>query len=399
MVADIISTAGTEMTAVALPWFVLVTTGSPTQMGAVLAAEFAGLTLLGLVGGKAATALGPRATMLGSDLVRAALIALIPVLSFLDLLSFPLILVIAFTIGSFFPAYQSSGRLLVAALVSDDELRMTRVGGLMNAVNETASFVGPGLGGVLVVVLGPGPVLLLDAASYGCAFLLVATLVRAVRPAHGDDEPGDTAFLGGLRYLWRHRRLRYLLLGIGVMEIGFTAFVATVPVLALHGTDGSGGGGATVAGWLLGAYGGGSVVGGLISSRARRTGGRTPAVAALCLAACACALLLPVPVWGLGVAIAGIGVSSGLFFPRLFSMLTTTTPPALRARVLTSVTVVISAPGPVGFLGAGVLAQVSGSAFAGLVLVAVTATVGGIIMAGAFPRSEPSTSDGDGAPE
>ena len=81
ILADVISTTGTEMTAVALPWFVLVTTGSPTQMGAVLAAEFAGLTLLGLVGGKAATALGPRATMLGSDLIRAALIALIPVLS------------------------------------------------------------------------------------------------------------------------------------------------------------------------------------------------------------------------------------------------------------------------------------------------------------------------------
>jgi predicted MFS family arabinose efflux permease len=299
-------------------------------------------------------------------------------LSFVGLLSFPLILAIAFAIGSFFPAYQSSSRLLVAGLVADDELRMTRVGGLMNAVNETASFVGPGLGGVLVVVLGPGPVLLLDAASYGCAFLLVATLVRAARPAPGhQDEPGNTAIFGGLSYLWRHRRLRYLLLGIGIMEIGFTAFVATVPVLALHGTDGSGGGGATVAGWLLGAYGGGSVLGGLISSRARRTGGRTPAVAAVCLAACACALLLPVPVWGLGVAIAGIGVSSGVFFPRLFSILTR--PPHQRCgRVLTSVTVVISAPGPVGFLGAGVLAQVSGSALRWLGVVAATATVGGI---------------------
>src|SRR5947209_11147020 len=80
LLADAVSTAGTEMTAVALPWFVLVSTGSPTKMGAVLAAEFAGLTLLGLFGGRVATAWGPRRTMLAADLLRAALIAVIPLL-------------------------------------------------------------------------------------------------------------------------------------------------------------------------------------------------------------------------------------------------------------------------------------------------------------------------------
>jgi hypothetical protein len=62
--ADVISTTGTEMTAVALPWFVLVTTGSPARMGVVLAAEFAGLTMLGLVGARVATVVGLRRLML-----------------------------------------------------------------------------------------------------------------------------------------------------------------------------------------------------------------------------------------------------------------------------------------------------------------------------------------------
>src|SRR3954470_7679167 len=47
LAADAVSTAGTEMTAVALPWFVLVSTGSPGKMGLALAAEYAGLTVLG----------------------------------------------------------------------------------------------------------------------------------------------------------------------------------------------------------------------------------------------------------------------------------------------------------------------------------------------------------------
>src|SRR5947209_16416157 len=77
LAADAVSTAGTEMTAVALPWFVLVSTGSPAKMGLALAAEYAGLTLLGLFGARLAAAWGPRRLMLVSDLARAALIAVI----------------------------------------------------------------------------------------------------------------------------------------------------------------------------------------------------------------------------------------------------------------------------------------------------------------------------------
>lgn len=193
VIADVLSTTGSEMTAVALPWFVLVTTGSPARMAMVLAAEFAGLTLLGLAGARAAAAAGPRRLMLGSDLSRAALIAAIPLLSWLGWLSFPVILAIGFLVGGFFPAYQSSSQIIVAALVGDDELALTRLGGLRNAVNEAASFAGPALGGALVAVLGPRPVLLLDAASYLCAFALVGLLVHpagsAAAPADKDGPP------------------------------------------------------------------------------------------------------------------------------------------------------------------------------------------------------------------
>src|SRR5690349_24932004 len=78
--ADVISTAGTEMTAVALPWFVLVSTGSPTRMAAVLAAEFLGMSILGLWGGRIAARLGARRMMLACDLLRALLVGLVPVL-------------------------------------------------------------------------------------------------------------------------------------------------------------------------------------------------------------------------------------------------------------------------------------------------------------------------------
>jgi MFS family permease len=369
--AEVISTTGSEMTAVALPWFVLISTGSPARMGAVLAAEFVGMAVLGLWGGPVAGALGARRMMLTSDLVRAALVALIPVLYWVGALTFPVVLGIGFVVGGFFPAYSSSQRLVLADLVGEDELRLTRAGGVFGSVNESASFIGPALGGALTALIGPARVLLVDAASYLAAFLLVATLVPATRPTRTEDT--GNGVMEGLRYLMRHRTLRRQVAGIGLIEIGWTAMMATLPVLALRG------GGAAVAGWLLASYGGGSVVGGLISARARRTGSGTAAWAVAGMAASTWLLLLPVPVWTLAGAVAANGVCSGLFFPRFFSALTTRTPAALRSRVMTSVTIATSAPGPLGFLGAGLLAQHTGSTTASLLLVSVAASLGAAV--------------------
>jgi MFS family permease len=373
LTADVISTAGAEMTAVALPWFVLVTTGSPARMGVVLAAEFVGLTMLGLVGARVASVVGPWRLMLGSDLCRAVLVAAIPLLSWLGLLSFPVILAIGFLVGGFFPAYQSSSQIIQANLVNDDEVTLTRLGGLLGAVNESASFVGPALGGVLVAVFGPSPVLLLDAASYLCAFALIGVLVRPAGSAAAAIADDDASIGAGLRYLWRNHDVRRLVLGVSVISLSWAALVATVPVLALHR------GGASVAGLLLGAYGAGSVIGGLISSRARRSGGRTAVMSLFGLAAASWALLLASPTWTWGLAIGATGVASGLFYPRFFAALTSTTPPALRARVLSSVHIVISAPSAIGFVGAGLLAQQS--TVTSRLLIAGSATLGAIMVA------------------
>ena len=54
--AEVISTTGSQMTWLALPWFVLVTTGSPTKMTFVLAAELIGLGVAGLPSGRLAAA-------------------------------------------------------------------------------------------------------------------------------------------------------------------------------------------------------------------------------------------------------------------------------------------------------------------------------------------------------
>src|SRR6266566_1239996 len=71
LVAETVSSVGSQLSALAIPWFVLVTTGSATKMGLVFAAELIPIAVLGIPSGAVIQRLGPRGTMLLSDFVRA----------------------------------------------------------------------------------------------------------------------------------------------------------------------------------------------------------------------------------------------------------------------------------------------------------------------------------------
>jgi MFS family permease len=64
LAAEIVSSLGTQMTWVALPWFVLRTTHSPQRMTWVIIAEVLPVAVLGFWGGAIAGRVGTRRTML-----------------------------------------------------------------------------------------------------------------------------------------------------------------------------------------------------------------------------------------------------------------------------------------------------------------------------------------------
>jgi len=78
--AELVSLTGSAMTLVALPWFVLLTTGSTAKMGWVLAAELLPVGLFGIPSGSLIARLGAKRTMNISDAARVPLMTAIPVL-------------------------------------------------------------------------------------------------------------------------------------------------------------------------------------------------------------------------------------------------------------------------------------------------------------------------------
>src|SRR5437016_12501230 len=72
--AEVVSSVGSSMTVLALPWFVLVTTGSATQLGLVLGIASIPFVTLPPLAGSLIARIGARQTMVVADAARVPLV-------------------------------------------------------------------------------------------------------------------------------------------------------------------------------------------------------------------------------------------------------------------------------------------------------------------------------------
>ena len=135
-----ISQVGSSFTNFALPLLVFKLTGSPTNLALTTAAEFVPYLLFGLVLGAVVDRVDRKRLMISVDLVRAAVIGVLPVLSLLGVLRVEEIYAVAFvqaTMGILFDAGEFAA---VPSLVGREEL-VTANARIM-ATNSAGQIVG-----------------------------------------------------------------------------------------------------------------------------------------------------------------------------------------------------------------------------------------------------------------
>jgi MFS family permease len=358
LVAETVSTTGSQMTWLALPWFVLVTTGSATRTSFVVAAELVGLALLGIPGGRLLGRVGARRTMIICDTARAPLIAVIPVLQWSGGLSFPVLLSIAFAIGAFSAPYFAAQKVIVPELLGEDEQRVSEANALFQAATRLTLLAGPVLAGVLIGVIGATSVLLVDAASYVVSVILVAAFVPKRQPVV--QAPEQRKIRAGISFIAQDRLLRVWWPAFALGDAAWTAFFVTVPVLVLarFGHD------AKIAGWLLASFGVGAVVGNAVSFRflARRLDGLAIIATFVMGQPLPLWLLwLPLPAIGLAAAIFVSGLANGLVNPSLHTLTTLRIPEPMRPTVMTTVMVLWALVNPIGLFIAGPILDAFGT--------------------------------------
>jgi predicted MFS family arabinose efflux permease len=395
--ANAVSQVGDMMVAVALPWFVLQTTGSVVQMGIVGAVVGIGTLLSSISGGPLVDRFGFRRASVLSDVTAGAAVAAVPLLFWADVLPFWLLLTLALVISVLNAPGDLARRALVPTLAEWAAMPLERANAADTAIPRLSQLAGPLIGGVLVAVAGAPTVLLLDAAT----FLLSAGAVAVAVPSRA--EVGDTARASGSDAPDRHQvfadgrlmrsparqylselrdgfgfvRTSGLLISLiviatvaGLLEKPLMSVVAPVYAQDNYGSAAS-------FGAMLSSFGAGALAGTLTFSV---VGHRLPRR----LTFLACMLLAPAVMFGslaatppLPALLAALAVSGVIFGPMnsLFATaIQETTPTGLLGRVIGTVSALSMVGVPLG-------ATVVGLVVAEVGLVATLVGMGGIYLA------------------
>ncbi len=253
------SFAGMHMQLLARGWLVVdKLEGSALDLGIVTSGSGAPILVLSLFGGVVSDRLPKRTLLAVTQSCNGIIALLVAILVITDLVQIWHMIIAAVLSGTVFAFNMPGRQSLIPELVSKEKLSnavaLNSVGMNLNRI------IAPGVGGILVALIGLGGVYLIITACY--AFAAVSMLmVRPLRPTHRSRSSSILQDLkAGLRYARNDPRISSLLLLALVPLLFGQPYQALLPVFAksILGVESDG------FGFLMGAVGIGAVAGTLV---------------------------------------------------------------------------------------------------------------------------------------
>jgi predicted MFS family arabinose efflux permease len=371
-----LSSFGDAITFTALPILVLALTGSGLAMAIVGILGTLPDLILGLPAGAFADRLDRRRMMLGADLGRAILTAFIPISVALHGPTMAVILLVAFPINCLRVLFLAGYTAAVPGLVG--RAQVGRATSTFEAVYNVGFVVGPGIAGVLAGAIGPGPTIAVDAVSFAISSAALLLVRRRLRPPPRTVETHLlTEIREGVAFVAGHPVLRSVILFWGLVSVGTGALVSALTFhiqIDRHL-------GPEVLGFILSAYGVGSLGGAVLATRlvggvlGRKMLSGTSIMGLMLLII---AVAPPIPAVLAASFAAGVAQSNVLI--AYLTLRTTHSPDALLGRVGSTARVVSIGLTPVGLLIGGLLIDATNGATAiaamGIWMLALTAGFG-----------------------
>jgi MFS family permease len=260
------SAIGDQVVIVALALFITRKTGSPTDLGLVLAAQSLPMIALMLLGGVWADRLPRQKIMLATDAIRAGLHLAVAILIFTGSITILELVLIEAAFGACRAFFQPAYTGLVPQTVPESLILDATA--LTSSTYNLAALIGPALSTALVLGLGAGEAFLFDAAT----FVVSAVLLVRVRARVRGELPEAAASGSVLRELrdgWRETVSRpwvwvTIACFTGMVLALYTQWYALAPIVARNSYGSVG-----VFGVLESVAGGGAVLGALVAIRWR----------------------------------------------------------------------------------------------------------------------------------
>jgi MFS family permease len=372
---ETISVVGDHFHFVALAWLTLQLTGSGLALGTVLMTAAVPRAAFMLLGGALSDRLSPRSLMLGSNAIRAVVMAIISVLVLTGNAQLWQLYLLAGIFGivdaAFYPAINTIMPMLVA------EARLPAANALVQGSQQLAGLIGPALAGLLVAAVQTGPAFAIDAVSFSVAALALLLIRGGRRAATTEAASSSQSMLqtigSGLRYAWSDPAIRTLVVLTAALNFAFEGPVSVgLPWLANNRFEG----GPAAFGFILSAFGAGALLGAILAGSVRSV----PKLGAVVLSI---AVLLGIGLGLIGTApsvpvvlaiVAPMGILIGFVNVQVIAWIQSRGAESMRGRVMSLVLLGSVGLAPVSLAATGVLLDLGAAsltfAFAGAICVA-----------------------------
>ncbi|PDT00757.1 MFS transporter [Rhizobium chutanense] len=371
--AETLSLSGTRLSTIAIPWLVLSATGSPVLTGLTAMMEMLPYVLAKALGGPLIDRVGAKRIAIICDTASVVVVGLVPLLDLFGLLTVPVLLPVVFAMGVLRGPSDAAKQAMVPDIAALAHVPLERVTGVASAIERLASTVGAAGAGALIGLIGPGQALVVNAATFAGAALVVTIGIPGMPPTPelpaADAAPLDkgSSYLDDLREGWRFLR------GDAVL-VSIVAMVATTNLLdqAYHAVllpvwTRDAGHGPELLGAMFAVFSGASIAGAAIAAV---IGERMPRLivytVAFLLTGFPRFLVLAVdaPLGSVFATLAIAGFASGFLNPILSAVIFERIPKPLTGRVTAMNTALCFALIPFGGLVGGALISTIGLAAA-----------------------------------
>lgn len=406
LVANVISITGSMLTVVAVPWFVLDTTGSAAQAGLTAFAATLPVVLSAVLGGPIVDRLGYAVSSTASDTVCAVATAAVPLLHATGHLSYGALLALVAVSGLFHAPGETSREVLMPLLAKRAGTTVARASSAYESASRGARMLGGPLAGALIAAIGAANVLLLDAATFAASALLIGLGVRdgvRARRERPQRRPQLAEYRAELRegfaFLFRARLLFAVVAMVMVTNALDQAWSSVLlPVDAREHLGGSVG-----MGVVSGTFAGAALVGSLLYGV---FGHRLPQRALFIGGFIVCGF----PRTAVGAFLPGLtpmivtcavcGLGGGVLNPIIGTEMVRLVPERLRSRVFGAVTSGVLVAVPLGGLLGGLVVQEAGltAAMAAVSAIYLVTTLSPLVLP-AFRQWETAGASGDSAGE
>jgi MFS family permease len=380
--ATALSGVANGISMVAIPWLVLELTGSATAAGLLAGITALPLVIAALFSGSVVDLIGKRRTSILSDTLSMASVAAIPILAAFDALSFGVLIALAIAGAVFDPAGITAREAMLPGAAKAARLPLERANGIHEATWGVAFLVGPGVGGLLLGLVGS------TATFWGAAVCFVLSIVAialvrmpsAEAPDAEDRERFWPATKAGIVFVARDRLLRAVAILYALLVAVYMPVQGIVLPAYFEEQDRP-----EALGSILMMMSVGGVVGALAYGAWGVRARRFPILVISCTLSCVPVIAMAwLPALPLFLVLAFV---SGLFFgpmnPIVNLAMQERTPDALLGRVIGLLTSAAYALAPIGYLVGGWSYGLIG---AGPTLLAIGITLTVISLACVFSR-------------